>query len=412
MIFMGMKKRRVAILTTLSALLLHALVGAQQPASAPGTGTITGRVTCADTQRPARFASVTLFGVPKEATPPPKLDPSMDSAAMMAAMKSSFETSQKTTMAQTQSDIGGAFVATDLAPGDYYVFAAAAGYVGPLSVVKAALNTGADAHLPLPGVVMVHVTAEHAVNADVTIERGAAVSGTVMWDDGTPISGASVAMTSAKGDEKEIPAEFEMLQSGSAGSNVRAITDDLGHFRVSGFVAGDYLVQVRLLWAPRMNLTNGSIRGDTMFPPTPLVVFAPAAFHKTDAKTITLHRAEDRREVQITVNLGGMHSVSGRIGSAEDHHGLNSATVKLTDAQDKEFVRAANVDAAGNFTVTLVPPGTYDLTVSDAADTVPDKRTDEEKAKLIRFTDSHAVRSYEDGKQPVIIGDSDGGIEY
>ena len=39
---------------------------AQQAASAAGTGTVTGHVTCGDTQRPARFASVTLFGVPVE----------------------------------------------------------------------------------------------------------------------------------------------------------------------------------------------------------------------------------------------------------------------------------------------------------------------------------------------------------
>ena len=122
---------------------------------------------------------------------------------------------------------------------------------------------------------------------------------------------------------------------------------------------------------------------------------------------VTLHRAEDVRDVQIIVKLSGLHSVSGRVASLEDHHGLNGATVKLTDAQDKEFVRGASVDAAGNFTVTLVPPGTYNLTVTDAADTVPDKRTDEQKQNLIRFTDSHAVRSYEDAKQSQIVSDSD-----
>jgi len=92
------------------------------------------------------------------------------------------------------------------------------------------------------------------------------------------------------------------------------------------------------------------------------------------------------------------------VASAEDHHGLNSGSVKLEDAQDKEFSRTAGVDANGNFVVTFVPPGTYNLTVSDAADTEPSKK---EQTGLVKFAMDHTLRSYQEGKQSVIVGDND-----
>jgi hypothetical protein len=38
-----------------------------------------------------------------------------------------------------------------------------------------------------------------------------------------------------------------------------------------------------------------------------------------------------------------MHTVSGRVASIEDHHGINLATVKIEAAQDKDFSRYTTV---------------------------------------------------------------------
>jgi hypothetical protein len=65
------------------------------------------------------------------------------------------------------------------------------------------------------------------------------------------------------------------------------------------------------------------------------------------------------------------------------------------------------VDAAGNFTVTFVPPGTYNLAVTDAADTEPEKKSETKKPSLLNFSSDKAVRSYDDAKQSLIVGDSD-----
>ena len=118
---------------------------------------------------------------------------------------------------------------------------------------------------------------------------------------------------------------------------------------------------------------------------------------------MTAGQAVDDEEV--TINLTGLHSVSGRIASAEDHHGINSGSVTLTDASDKDFSRSASLNEDGSFTVTFVPPGTYNLKVEDAADTVPSTR--KSKGGLVNFASEDTVRSYDGAKQQVIVADDD-----
>jgi hypothetical protein len=378
----------------------------QQPVSAAGTGIVTGHVTCGDTQRPARLANITLLGVPKETTQMPKVDANADPEAMMAAVRSAMDSLKNTTMVSTQTDMNGAFVAENVAPGDYYIFAAKAGYVQPLNQVQAALDAGADPHKLLPGIPVVHVVAEHTANAEVTIDRGAAVSGSAQFDDGTPVTGANVLVTPAKTDTKQPPPEFAMLAAAGGLSGIFSMTDDLGHFRMSGLAPGEYVVQIVLPLKNLMNLTAGSFNFSRMMAEKPLVAYAPAALHKADAKTIKLGTGEDKRDVTVTFNLNGMHTVSGRVASLEDHHGLNAATVTVTDANDKDFVRSAGVDAAGNFTVTFVPAGTYALKVTNAGDTEPARKDDKEKAAL-SFADEHTLKSYDDIQQSLIVSDGD-----
>lgn len=54
--------------------------------------------------------------------------------------------------------------------------------------------------------------------------------------------------------------------------------------------------------------------------------------------------------------------------------------------------------------MTFVPSGTYNLSVSGASDTEPSKK---EPTGLMRFTTTHTLRSYQDGKQSVIVGEND-----
>jgi hypothetical protein len=275
-----------------------------------------------------------------------------------------------------------------------------------MGMLQTAMDTGADMKKPLPGVPVVHVVAEHAANLDVSMQRGAAVSGTVRWDDGSPVAGAHVQILSIKSDPKKMPMQFAMLAGISAGSgglsSLLSVTDDLGHFRLSGLAPGEYRVKVELTTGSSFGMKNGKFDLAAAKAASPVIVFAPAAFHAADAKTLKLSTGEEHGDTDVTVNLTSMHSVSGHVASAEDHHGINSGTVTLTDTKDKEFVRKAALDAQGNYTVTYVPAGTYDLAVADGADTEPSK-----KKETGMFASNHTTRSYEAGKASVIVTDSD-----
>ena len=373
---------------------------AQQPASRQGTGTVTGHVTAGDTQLPARFAHVTLFGVPKEVTPYKAPPQDQDEKAALAALTTALEGIEKTSLVNTQTDTNGDFIATDVAPGDYYLFATATGYVAPLSQVQALVDGGADLKRPLPGIQVVHVAADRGAQVSAVMTRGAAISGTVPWDDGSPVTGAVMTVQPATGGAPHPPQQFAML----AVSNVfgqLSVTDDLGHFRIAGLLPGQYVVVATVQSGGQSGIGNGGGL-NKLASISPLVVFGPGAFHKKDAKPVTLAQGEDRRDQTITLNLGGMHTVSGRVSSMEDHHGLNAATVMLTDPNDPEFKRTAAVDALGEYTVHFVPPGSYTMAVSGAADTQPARG----KAARGLFVIDKTLHKYQGAKHPVMVTDS------
>jgi hypothetical protein len=394
----ALRNRRSASFVSIAGAVLlgsSSFVHAQPSAPAAAGGTVTGHVTCGDTQRPARFATVVLYGVPAEITPEAKPGAAPD--ARDADMK---KANDALTMVQTRTDVDGSFVVSGVAPGDYYVFASVPGYLTPSNIVRAAYEGGADLTKLIPGVPVVHVASERHAEANLAVERGAAVSGTAMWDDGSPAVRVIVSVVAAKGKKKELPPQFGML--GFNNMEWFAVSDDLGHFRIVGLMPGEYLVAGSLETRSRFAMQNGmmNFKGTV---DSPLTVFAPAAFHKADAEAITLHAGEERGDVEMTINLAGMHSVSGRVASMEDHHGINAGSVKLEDAQDKEFSRSTTIDANGEFSVTFVPPGTYNLLVTNARDTEPSKEKPKEMIQALDTT----VRSYQDGKQTVVVTDSD-----
>jgi len=397
------------MLTSTHRLLIFALVctapfaGAQQPTTPPPSGTVTGHVTCGDTQRPARFAQVMLFAVPTTAAAPMDPNAKMDDAAIAAAMKSAM--SGMNNMVMTQTGLDGSYSAASVAPGDYYVFATVAGYVQPNAMVQAALDAGADPKKPIPGIPMVHVVADRSVSSDVTMQRGGAISGKVVWDDGSPATHVVLTAESTKSQTKPLPPEFSMLMMSSAlAGSLALVSDDLGNYRIAGLAPGEYRLKATLQVSMNLNMQGGGMNLARMMQDKPLIIYAPSTLHKSQAAALTVKAGDELRDQIVTLNLGGMHSVSGSITSAEDHHGINSASIELTDVSDKDVVRSAGVDASGNFSVSFVPPGTYNMEVSDAADTQPSTK---KQTGLVNFNAPETLRSYEDAKQSVIVGESD-----
>jgi hypothetical protein len=352
---------------------------------------------------------VMLFGVPKAVTAAaPPLADDADAATIKARLKSVMQDGPS--FVQGQTDTEGSYSIANVPPGDYYVFAMQPGYVSPMTLVQADQAAGVDLSKPLPGVPMVHVSAEHTSTMDLAMQRGAVLTGRVLWDDGEPVPKAIVQVVDpkgvdAKGDEITPPPQFQMLAvAGALGGGPVSIADDRGQYRIVGLPPGSYLVKATVQLQSGFAMQSGVMNLNAAMSVKPLVIYAPAELHRNGAKAVDLVRGEVHEGTDITVNLGGMHSVSGRVTSAEDHHGINSGTVQLRDATDKTFVRSAGVDEAGNFTVAFVPAGTYKLTVMGAADTEPSKKAPQ---GIVKFAEQHTLRSYDEGSGSVIVTDGD-----
>jgi hypothetical protein len=374
--------------------------------SKPGTGTVTGHVICQDTQKPARFAQVVLYGVPSSVTSTPKIE-GMDSRAAGATFRSMMEAQNSATMVQAQTGFDGSFVAADLPPGDYYALAAVPGYVQPRSLVQAAYDAGEDLTKGITGVSIVHVSADRSAQTEITVMRGAAVEGRVLWDDGSPVNGAIVSVESTAKEHKALPPQFGMIMGFSTSPfTMQGATDDHGRYRISGLAAGEYRVKATLPTNTHMTFSRGRLVGLSQIGTLPVIVFAPAAFHQVDAKPVKLTAGEEQTDQDITYNLAGLHTVSGTITSTEDHHPLNSGSVTLIDETDKTFRRSAGLESDGSFHVTFVPSGTYTMTVTNAADTVPEDPEKIETAQTV-IQGTRTVRRYEKAEQPVMVADSD-----
>lgn len=361
--------------------------------SKPGTSTVTGQVTCEDTQRPARFANVMLYEVPSSLAPL-QITAATDAKARAAIIR---EMNSHTLM-QVQTGIDGSFAAQDVPPGDYYVLASVAGYVQPRYLLQAAYDAGEDVLRGVIGVPVIHVSADHLAEVGITVSRGAAIEGHLVWDDGTPVNGAYVEAEPTTKDHKNLPQQLSMINMGLG--NVIALTDDRGHYRISGLPPGEYRVRATLQTNSHFTMMNGRAGGASMAGDS-LLVYAPDAFRRKDAKPVKLIAGEEHGDEDITFNISGTHTVSGRVTSAEDHHAIKAAWVQLRDETDMTFARGTRVDEDGNFSVTFVPPGTYALNVG-GADIVSE--TDEKNPGMVQ---QKVVRNYKGAKQQVIVTDND-----
>jgi hypothetical protein len=375
---------------------------AQQPGEAAAGGTVAGTITYGDTQRPARFAQVMLLPVPadKAATAPTEKDFRNDSAAAMAFVR---KTMSSMTMLQTQTGLDGSYSLADVAPGDYYLAPSAPGYVSPISAAVAAAPAGTPSAKAMTGLPVIHVDANRTVRGNAALERGAAIAGNLTFDDGAPAAGVMVMVDLAA--ESPVSEDSAAVMFGTMNGGLHMATaDDRGHFRIAGIAAGEYLVKATLHMRNGFSMRNGVMDMGNIRAASALVFYAPGTLHKTDATRLKLRSGEERGDLDFKVNLSGMHTVSGRVGSAIDHHALNSGVVTLTDVADKGFTRSASLDATGAYSVTFVPPGSYTLEVSGAADTEPSKKKND---AVMRFASNHTLKSYEDASQGVIVAASD-----
>jgi Carboxypeptidase regulatory-like domain len=363
--------------------LLALAATAQTNSAKPGTGTVTGHVYCADTNAPARGASV-------------QLEPARDADDRGAGRPFQYSGPPPGGIVQTAFD--GSFTFSAVPPGSYYVIVSAPGYLSP----RANGEDFDSAEPPPPAgqpplvIPKVDVQADQTANVDVRLERGAAISGTVRFDDGSPASGVRV-MVLHKSKDKWVGSQFAGIIVGGNLDN----TDDLGHYRISGLRDREYLVEVMLNRVDMLTAGphSAGLRGVQR---SSFMIYSGDTAHIHDAVPFKLGAGEEHTGEDITIPLSKFHAISGVVTASIDGHTINHAFIQITNTDDKETIASGQVSSDGTFRIDCVPEGSYLLRVIDASDT-QSQDISVGREHNITLSDSKTIHQYGKLEQPIKI---------
>ena len=260
----------------------------------------------------------------------------------------------------TQTLLDGSFTISHVEPGHYYVIATQPGYVSPLTSTYAAEPVSTDNSSPKRLAITapkITVQPNLSVAVSVTIERGAALSGTVLYDDGSPASGVHVAvLVRAKSDWTPLPS------SPIGNASYSASTDDQGHYRISGLPTGEYLLEGTLSLQGMYYKVGDSGTSVGTWSIYSLSFYSHGSSRRKDATPITVTSGEELGGQDLEIPLTKLHTVRGNILAARDGHILNGGKLSLLHADDRSEAGHASVSKDDNtFTFAFVPEGDYIL---------------------------------------------------
>jgi hypothetical protein len=247
-------------------------------------------------------------------------------------------------------------------PGRYLLYASAPGYVSPFDSPESSSRSGGQPVAANP--VLVQLGPDQTVRANFELQRGADVEGQVLFDDGNPL--ASVMVKALK---KGADGKWTEVKAGRL-----SLTDDRGHYRISGLAAGEYLIEADMSIAPDL-VMDKNVMAESRFEITKRAVYSGSVFDEKSATPFKLTRGEERTGEDLTFRASALHTVSGVVVAQPDAHPVPDAKVGI-DAADGGVVEAVHVlDASGTFRFEYVPEGQYTLKVSGARDVDAQDRT-------------------------------------
>ena len=388
---------------------LTGILNAQQTPPAANSiapGTVTGRVFCEDTGQPGRFASVQLV------SEHPAANPIFDAASL--GKNPDFEKTIAKAMTavlkgnslSTVTGIDGSFSLDKVPPGTYFVLAQLAGYQSPLrqfsqmELVKADSAALEAVESSSPKIV---VQSGQPVHADIQLERGASISGTIHYDDGSPAPGVIPVVMVLQKDGK-------WKELSGPGGIVPVSTDDRGHYRIYGLAGGKYAVKAALPTMQAMTGLGASVSmhmnmGDA------LVVYSSGAMREKDLKPVEVGPGAEVDGVDVIFPLDNLHTVAGSVIAKSDGHAVDTGTILLEDPDTKAMLRTMTINSDGTFRFNYVPEGQYLLKVSGASDTDSAGSADSGSGNdLMRMLHSKVLKSYGDAEQPVTVKNDASGI--
>jgi hypothetical protein len=292
----------------------------------------------------------------------------------------------------TLTNAEGQFVFADLPAGRY----------GRLSVSKPGyIATYYGAKRPgyfAQGIALALAEGERLTNLNLRLTRGSVITGTVTDESGRPQPNAQVLASTVT--------IVDGLRVTNRSFVMYANTDDLGAYRAYGLPEGEYVISAtvggisarvpvhlttkeEVQWAER--LARGSpatapAGSPAVSPPLGQTVTYSPTYHPAtpdlqSATIITLGRAEERADVNLTIRFvptakveGVLLTVDGRPASGGEIRLLSQTPATGMLAMELGMFTVVRSDAAGRFSFGGVTPGRYAVTAraaSGAAGTVP-----------------------------------------
>ena len=377
---------------TILLALLPTIVLAQSPTTSPpprpeDLGTVTGHITCADTQRPARLASARLV--------PADTKPSKDA-------KPGFLDNYGSMLPAVQTDLTGGYTIPNVRPGQYYLRVDLLGYVIPLLDFRQdqlASPTPEVQQRMQRELQVLNVAPHSTLTADVTLHRGASISGTVSFDDGSPAIGLT-----ARALGRNAKGEFTEQLCGSGSSRV----DDHGHYRFESLPEGEYIVEASLDLTHQEFSTEPMADGHMVQTVMikflfSLPVYSGNTIRRKDAATIKLDAGQETSGIDITIPVGQLHEVSGTL-LAKDGHTINGGNISLLFADDRSvFVGVEVNNDDGTFRFAFVPGGNYILSVEGAKDVGHVEVPNAPGATSATHTEHPTLHTYANLERPLTV---------
>lgn len=348
-------------------------------------GSITGTVICTDTRKPARGAVV-----------------------VADSMSEGGPGGSRTLTTRVAMD--GSYTLEHVPPGDYAVVGFLPGYVTPVDDLMVSDMDGDTGEKTLhermarSGVVTVRNTAS---TLDLTLERGAAVSGRVSYSDGAPATQISIDMEST---EAKPPKTNKPDGDISVGAMMRAMfthqtmsTDDLGHFRISGIHPGKYrIAAVEAITDANDNMEGLGFLTGLGADPQGMRMYSGDTLHKNQAKVYELRAGDEITEIEIMLPVNAFHVVKGTV-NGKDGRPLNNGRLELKDDADASLVFQTKLLRDGTFQFPTVPNGTYTLSASGVKFTLSPVDSNEGAPVAPAGMDS----SPRNGSMGIIVKDAD-----
>jgi hypothetical protein len=317
------------------------------------TGSVTGRVYCADTNAVARTARVLLIPVP------------VDSGAAESHGESGVS------LPGAGTDFDGAFRINKVPVGEYYIYAVLPGYVDVITEFSEKELQSTDRTVSdrvRQKVTTVLVTENTVADVQLSIERAGSIAGTVRYDDGTPVADATITLLEGEAAGETRPKSPTPVKMSSPFLfDQEILTDDRGRFRAASIPEGKYSVKATIAAPKRLQSTVGKDWIDDSGNQMKISVFLGDTLHWKDAGVLTLGSGEEKAGVDITVPTHGLHTVSGMVEAKTDGHLINGGTVRLVGVDDPSIQRAADLQD-GSFEFDLVPEGHYSIGIDNAKD--------------------------------------------